>query len=53
MTAQHSTGGSNSLGEAADNLGRSKSDLDDWSAAADEVLSGEASADATPPPPTR
>ena len=53
MTAQQSTGGNNTLGEAAGNLDRSKSDLDDWCVAADEVLSGKAPADATPPPPTR
>jgi hypothetical protein len=53
MSAQQGTGGSNPLGEAADNLSRSKSDLDDWSEAAEKVLSGEAPADATPPEATR
>lgn len=53
MTAQQGTGDGKTLGEMADNLDRSKGDLDAWSSAADKVLSGEAPADATPPPPTR
>ena len=53
MSAQQGTSSGNPLGDAADNLARSKSDLDDWSAAADKVLSGEAPADAAPPAPTR
>lgn len=54
MAESQQNSGSGATGEAAaGRLADSRADLVDWSSAADAVLSGEAPADATPPPPRR